>query len=949
MRRPAPFLACLALGCGATPPVAAQEPPVPTDDPVAAAEIRQHTTDPRFCTPLVDHLPAHPTVPSPRAHLGYTIGTPGRVTSAAEIHAYCRALDAASDRVRLFGLGVSDEGREMLALAIGEPEALADLDANADRLRALGDPRGTDAAAAEALIAASRPVYWITAGLHSTELGPPEVATELAYRLAVEESPLVREIRRRIITLITPVLEADGRERQVDWSRRHLRGYTTFEDMPPRSPPLWGHYTYHDNNRDGLMLSQRLTQQFLAAFQRFRPVVSLDMHESVPLLYVSTGTGPYNPAIDPLTQAEWQWLATHEVARLQGYGLPGVWTWGFYDGWAPSYLLWIANLRNATGRFFETFGNGTPETVERRLTEDSYAGKKVTSRQWYRGEPPPKTLRWSMRDNVNYMESGALVSLEFVATHAEQFLRHHRRKCENAVRLGRSEKPHAFVIPTAARDRGAWRTCVDLLLRQGLEVHRLDAAFAPALPAGATPEAVAKAACTAGDCLVRLDQPWRPLALALLDVQKFPDDADLPPYDDVGWTLGLMLGVDVRRIDDPKILDAAMTRVTEVPAVAPTIAPTAGAAALVVPDRGQRDLGPFRFALGARRVEAAEAAFTAGGTTYPLGSLVIPLAAGDAAADVRDAATRLGLEVAALPALPDVARHVVDLPRVALVTNWVNTQDTGWLRYALDTHGIPYTLIDDARVRAGGLKREFDVCVYANQGGRPSLARLVHGHDAKWGPLAYTKTDEFPSHGVPLESADITGGMGFPGLDALRAFLAEGGVLVACGSAGVLPAEAGLCRSVSVGAPPGPLPGSVLRAKVRRRAHPLAYGYEDTPALFRAAVPLYEVARHDERFVVIQWGTKPPYPPDDEGEGEGKGKKEEGGGPLVLSGGYKGFDKVEGKPAVLDVPVGSGRVIFLGPAIARRYQDHVDFRLLWNALLHWNDLPAPEPADERRR
>ena len=232
-----------------------------------------------------------------------------------------------------------------------------------------------------------------------------------------------------------------------------------------------------------------------------------------------------------------------------------------------------------------------------------------------------------------------------------------------------------------------------------------------------------------------------------------------------------------------------------------------------------------------------------------------------------------------------------------------------------------------------------DVIVMASQGGRASLSSIISGHDPKWGPLAYTKTDEFPSHGVPIASPDITGGIGFPGLEEIRKFVAEGGTFVTLGSAGVLPAESGITRRVRVARSPDPLPGSVVTARVRRRDHPIAYGYDDVTHLFRANLPEYRVGRYDERFVVMQFGTKPPYPPDEE-EAKGEESKEETK-PIVLSGGYRNFERLEGTPAVLDVPVGKGHFVILAPSVTRRFQDHHDFPLLWNALVNWNDFPEP--------
>ena len=115
--------------------------------------------------------------------------------------------------------------------------------------------------------------------------------------------------------------------------------------------PYWGDYTAHDNNRDGLQVSQPLTRNYTETYHEFLPTVSLDLHESVPLLYASMGTGPYNDTIDPITITEWQWLSSYDVSQATKLGLRGVWTWGFYTGWYPGYLLWVTNNHNAVGCF----------------------------------------------------------------------------------------------------------------------------------------------------------------------------------------------------------------------------------------------------------------------------------------------------------------------------------------------------------------------------------------------------------------------------------------------------------------------------------------------------------------------------------------------------------------------------------------------------------------------
>ncbi|MEE8478331.1 MAG: M14 family zinc carboxypeptidase, partial [Gemmatimonadales bacterium] len=253
-----PVSACLAVVATicATGTAAGQSTGSLPIDTISSAAIRAATTDSAYLSPWVATIPDHATIPSPRDFLGYVVGTPGELTSVDRIHAYFNTLAAASPRVKTFVLGQSEEGRDMIVAAIGDETLLNRLEDHKAMLRRLADPRITTRSQADSIIAGAVPIYWMTAGLHSTELGPPEMVMELAYRLAVEDREPFETIRHNVITLITPVLEVDGRTRQVEWYRRHVAGYTDRNNMPPRSPPFWGHYTFHDNNRDGIMVSQ---------------------------------------------------------------------------------------------------------------------------------------------------------------------------------------------------------------------------------------------------------------------------------------------------------------------------------------------------------------------------------------------------------------------------------------------------------------------------------------------------------------------------------------------------------------------------------------------------------------------------------------------------------------------------------------------------------------------
>ena len=420
----------------------------PEWDQEYSAKIREFTTGPEFMTDLVDHLPSSDRIPSPLRFLGYVAGAADHLTYATEIHKYMRALEAASPRVKVFSLGKTDAGREMILVAIADEKTIQDLDRYKEITRKLADPRSCSEEEAAALCATGKPMYYVTGGLHSYETGSPEMLMELAYRLAVEETPAIQQIRSSIITLITPVLEVDGHERMVDIVRWYQANPAA--GMPPLV--YWGNYVAHDNNRDAIAMALTLTRNLAKGFMDWHPQVMHDLHESIPFLYISTGTGPYNAWLDPIVIGEWQRMADQEVQTLTEKGLPGVWTHGFFDGWAPNYLFWIANGHNAVGRFYETFGNGVPSTQDRVVREWS-------NRAWFRPNPPLPKVKWSLRNNVNYQQSGVLVALQECAKNREECLRRFFLLGKRSVAKASTEGPAAYVFEAKQQRSASCAIC----------------------------------------------------------------------------------------------------------------------------------------------------------------------------------------------------------------------------------------------------------------------------------------------------------------------------------------------------------------------------------------------------------------------------------------------------------------------------------------------------------
>jgi hypothetical protein len=918
----------LALAVAAAATAAAQQPL----DTTYARLVREATTDARFLPASVATLPVSGTVPSPRAHFGTIIGAPGVMHRTADIYGYFRALAKASPRVHVESVGRSEEGREFLLAAVADEGTIRELDRYREALAALADPRATDAARREAVIAGAKPIYYLNAGLHSPEMGSPEMVMELAYRLATSDDPVIRKIRERVIVLINPASEPDGRDKQVDWYYRYTKGRPDYDDGFPRTTPYWGRYAEHDNNRDGIQVSQALSKVIAETFYRWHPIVMHDLHESVPLLYISTGTGPYNETNDPIMVSEWQLLANHDITALTAQGLPGVWTWGFFDGWWPGYGMWVANNHNAIGRFYETFGNAGADTYVRDLSTARFAGEPVTSRQWYRSWPPSRKVRWSARDNVNYMEAGVLASLEFTADNAPTMLRNFWQKGANSIERGRTRAPHAFVIPALAKQRDPVRAAylVNQLRRHGIEVQRRAQGD------------------SAGDFVVRLDQPYRDLAVNLLTTQKYPSTAQYPPYDDIAWTLGYMYGADVTPVNDTSVFHWAGLEGVRDSVAAPGVVRGTGTS-WAIANTGQVTLLPALYAAAATgrgvRLAALRDPIVSAGDTLAAGSVIID---GLAESGARALATRFGLTLRGAPASSGT-RAAITLPRVALYHAWHDTQDEGWARFTLERYGIPFTGIDKDDLRAGGLRRRFDVILMPQA--RGGLETLVHEEDRNFGPIPFRKSEATPALGTPFATDDITGGMGFEGLAGLQRFVEEGGTLITLGNSSRLPAESGLAGALSTVTTRTLFhPGSVVRARARRASSPILWGYPEVTHLFRGNGPLFSVADRDSAYVVLQYGTKlreavpdtgdmlgmaPVAPPATRDSAKAR-KDPASGGEYVLSGMVRGQDEIVGQAAILDVPVGKGRVIAFTFDPLHRFLNHHDFPLVWNALMSWD-------------
>jgi len=914
------------------------------DDPDFARAVKEWTTRPEFISPLVDHLPKAAGIPSPKDILGHHIGEPKKLTYYADILKYYRALAAATPRVKVVTIGKSNEGRDLVVVFVGGDESIGNLENYRGYLAQLADPRTVTDAQAKDVIDKAKPIYHLSGGLHSGEVGPSEMLMELAYRLATEDSSLIKQIRDTVIVSITPVADPDGRDRNVDWYYKYgineTEGRTTGAGVP-----YWGKYVFHDDNRD-INYSQVEMRALLDWYLQWHPPIMHDLHQAQTLLYTFSGQAPQNPNLDPILFGELPMIANFEMAQMAKYGMPGVWTHGYVDMWSPGYLAFMSSNHNGMIRMYEIQGFSGANTQKMRLGNPNGTGangaagsaaagaaaggrgapaqpdaaaitagrSNQAQREWFRPWPATGEFDWSLRNNTNYGETGVLTALQYTSAFSNVILENFYQKSRNSIDTGRKEAVAGYVIPAGQRDTTRVAVLVNMLRMQGIEVGRAKSELK--LKDGSFP---------AGSYVVKRDQPYARLAKILLEKQVFPDPA-LRTYDDASWTMGMMSHTEVKEIGDKAVLDVAVDPVTQV-----KLAGTAAGAGSIfaVAHYGSNNMITLRFRLKDLKVQAAEKEFRQGDITFPAGSFII---SGDAA-KIRPAVEALGLTAAALPGAPSVPMHDLDVPRVAMYTTWGSTQDVGWVRYAFDRFEVPFDLIYKDRVRQGNLKSAYDVVIIPNQSG--SAKRLVFDIESRGTPIEYKKSEQFKYLGGYGESDDITGGMGIDGVAEIDKFVKAGGLLVTLGTASFFPAEFGLTPKVDAArtSPQFYSPGAIIDAEILQPEHPIFYGYD------RKMIP---VRYANGPLLTIQtgntFGEPPAGPPPTP---QSVLMRYPGGDDHVLSGLMRGAGEIRNRPAIIDQPSGKGRVILFAGNPCYRWQNFGEFNMLFNTVLNFNDIRTP--------
>jgi hypothetical protein len=758
-------------------------------------------------------LTAHAaTAPTPDSVLGLKLGEDRTLADWEQAQRYFKALDAASDRVRVDDVGRTTEGRPFLIVTITSEANQRRLEEIRQANLRLWDPRGLQDDEAERLIAKGKTIVALNHGIHSDEVAASQTALETAYALATAEDAGTLEILDNTVILMLPSHNPDGMQKVTDWYRKTLG--TPYEGA--EQPFLYQHYTGHDNNRDWYMFTQAETRLTLTQlYDRWRPQLVHDLHqmgEKGARIFVPPYVDPIEPNVDPSLRSALSAIGTQMAASLTAEGKSGVVVRAIYDGWSPSrayphthgglrVLSEVASARYAT-------------PLEVRFDElRSGIGYDPKLASW--NFPLPwRGGRWRLRDIMDYQLSATRALLEHAAKNREFWLRNFLAVNRRA---SMRNEPFAFVIPASSRDPLATAKLLEVLHTGAVELKRASAAF----EAGGRSFA-------AGSHVVSMAQPASAFAKTVLEKQQYPEIRPYPsaplqePYDATAHTLPLLLGAEAVAIAKP--FEAPLEAVATL-RVAPGSIDGRGPS-IALGHRTAELIALGRLLRAGVEVRWATVGFRDRGRDFAAGTLLVPASA---RAQLEELARELGLMAHAVSARPKAL--VLAKPRIGLYQSARAAVDEGWTRYVFEHDmGVEYKTLRDKEVRAGGLRARFDAIVLPDQ----TPEQIVEGH------APGTLPDEF------------TGGLGDEGVRALKRFVMDGGSLVALNGAALLTLEDFGIDNVT-GSVDKELsaPGSILRARVDG-TQPLAHGLGETSIVWFEDSPVFEapagqvVMRYDE-------------------------------------------------------------------------------------------------------
>ena len=915
---------------------------------------------------------AQTRVTTPKEHLGFDAGDDYMLANYTQLQAYFTRLAQDSARLRVVNIGTTSEGRPMVMAIITSPENQKRLDRYKEISQRLARAEGLTDAQARALAAEGKAVVWIDGGLHATECVPAQHLFQIAYQLATATDAETIRILNDVILLLVPV-NPDGMELVSNW-------YMRSPEPKQRSmniPRLYNKYAGHDNNRDSY--ANNLAETTAISRQQFiewNPQIMYNQHQTGPagtVLFMAPFRDPFNYNYDPLVPQGIELVGAAVHSRFIAEGKPGA-----VQRAAASYSTWYnggvrttTGFHNQIGLLSEIIGNPTPVSIPflpQRLLPDGSQPFPIQPQQV-----------WHQRQSIEYLITADRAILDLASKMREDFLYRSYVMGRNSIERGSKDTwtitpkriaavqaaiagesgaggraggggdaagggggrggaalkyfamlqdpalrdPRGYIIPSDQPDFLTATRFANSLIASGVVFHRATAAFQ-----------VAGKSYPAGSYVVKTAQAFRPHILDMLEPQDHPDDIPYPggpprpPYDATGWTLAYQMGIKVDRILEA--FDGPFERLPLAP-IKPApgrVAPAKAVAGYLISHQANDAFTATNRLLAAKEdVYWLKEPLTVASKTFPAGTLYVP-AKPTTRALLETIAADTGLNIDATAARPAGEALRLKPVRIALWDRYGGSMDSGWIRWILEQRfPTTFEVVYASALDGGNLNAKYDVIVFPG-GAIPAAAQSGGGRGGGGGGFGGGAQTAVPAE-YQGQIGSVTAATTIP---ALRTFVENGGTILAIGSSTSLAYHLGLpvSNALAERLPDGTerrlgsekfyVPGSVLQVAVDTTS-PLAYGLDSTVDVFYDNSPAFrlepDAALKGVRPVAWFAGATP-----------------------LRSGWAWGQGYLDGGVAILEAPVGKGRVFLFGPEITFRGQPHGTFKFLFNGIYYGSAAPV---------
>ncbi|GAA2113712.1 M14 family metallopeptidase [Actinomadura alba] len=817
-------------------------------------------------------------IPAPDDYFGFPIGSDGNLATADKMRSYFQLIAKDSDKVDYAKLGDATLGNPYYMLTISSRKNLRDLDRLVAINNRLADPRGLSQAQAQKLAAEGKPIYYVQAGIHSTEVGNAQAMLEIAHRFATEDSPYIRHILDNAIILMVPAQNPDGLKLVNDYFTA-----TAGTNYARTYPDLYQKYTGHDGNRDWFMFTQAESRLMVAIQNKYHPQAFQDAHQAgtgAPRMFTPPYLSPSDPNIDPITVQQTNALGMAMQRGMTAAGMKGV-GWGMtYDYWSPSrqYQAYHGSVRILT-EAASVSNLAYPYTSTRPIGQQEADTNFI--------EPYDQNV-WRLRQILDYTSQAFYSGVEALANDPYNWLYNFYRVGQKAV--ARTDA-HAYVIPANQRDPQAIHDVLDILRTGAVEIHRASTAFT----AGGKDY-------PAGSYVVYLAQPYGAFAKTLLEVQHYPELLQYPggppqrPYDVTAQTLPMLLGFKADLVKDRFTVQAAPVGQAGPEPVTPPAAPGEDGAYVVGPE----SYGVFQIvsALQKQGIPTFRAAekFTDRGHDFPAGTFVVPPTA-QAREVLLSQSQATGIPVSTISKVPEISgTKLKPGTRIGLLKP-ANNMPAGWLMWMFDQYKVNYQTLK-AQDYQGDLRSKYDTIVIPSDVSRNNI---VNGLNANNYPPEWSWAF----------------GVGEAGWNKLRQFVEDGGTLVTYGSA-TNTADQLLDLPIESVLPSGSStfysPGSLLSQRIDVD-NPVGWGMDpENPVWFEGddAFRVTDPGKYDVKVV----------------------SKYPDSGSQLQSGWLIGGQHLNGADNAMTFNVGKGYVVTFGNQAGFRTWNRAEQKMIFNAAYH---------------